>query len=94
MLCHRLGRPFDVSGGIGGAQPHRFIEAHPVRDIAVQRIMGRSLIGEHIRRHAARDERRHDVRGVAAQADRTCDAFTPPCINPRQRRVEAVGRLV
>ncbi len=45
------------------------------RQIAVQRVVGAGLVGDHIRAHAAFHQLRHDLRGVAAQRDGDSPAF-------------------
>jgi hypothetical protein len=69
MVGHRRHRPCDVVVRIPIAQPVRFVEAEAVRHVAIQRIVRRRLIGDDVRRDAARHERRQDVRRVGAQAD-------------------------
>ena len=61
--CHRSR---DVVRRVAFAQPRGFIEAHPVRDVAVQRVVRGRLVRQHIRRHPASHQRGQHVGGVAA----------------------------
>lgn len=45
------------------------------RQIAMQRVVGAGLVGDHIRAHAALHQLRYDLRGVAAQRDRDGPPF-------------------
>jgi hypothetical protein len=91
---HRRHGSRDVVLGIAIAQPVRFVERHAVRDVAVQRIVCRRLVGQDVRRDAAGDQRRQHVRRIRAQGDRPRHAVAGPARDCVERCVEAVGRLV
>ena len=94
VLGHGGHRSRDVVGRAAVAQTVRFVERHAVGDVAVQRIVRRRLIRQHVGRDAARDERRQDVGRVRAQSDRPCHAVACPAGDRVERLVQAVGRLV
>ena len=82
------------SSGARSRRRGRLGERQAVRHVAEQRVVRRRLIGEHVRRDAARDERGQDVGGVGFEADRPGDAAPAVVGGARQRVVERRRRFV
>ena len=78
------------SAGSARAQRGGLGEAQPVRDVADERIVGRGLIGDDIRRVAAPHQLGQHVGGVGDQPDRARDALgrVPPHAGERILEVD------
>jgi len=79
MPAHRRHRQPDVFLGVALPQPSGRLQRHPVRHIAVERIVRARLVGEHVGQDAAGDQLRQHVGGVADQPDRE-----RPFVGPRR----------
>ena len=64
------------------------------RQIAMQRVVGAGLVGDHIRAHAALHQLRYDLRGVAAQRDRDGPPFGGVFFDARQGVIQRGGLLI
>ena len=82
------------SAGCVRAQRLGFAERQAVRDVAVQRVVRRRLVGHHVGREAAARERGEDVGGVAFERQGSGDALRLPALDALERLVEVVGALV
>ena len=60
---------------IGPAQRVGLFEGQAGRDVAVQRVVGRGLVGHHVDFDPAADELGQHLGGVAGEADRQCPAL-------------------
>ena len=84
----------DVVVGIARAQRERIGQGEPVRDVAVERIVGAGLVGHQVRVPAAARELRQDVGGVPTRATECrCRSRRQPS-TVCERLVEVVGQLV
>ncbi len=77
---------------IARAQRAHLFEREARRDVAVDEVMRRRLVGDHVGHDAARDDLRIDVGGVTAKADGEAAALVLRGADHRQRGVEG-GRL-
>ena len=75
-------RPAQVLVRIGRAQRSRLLDVEPDRDVAVQRVVRRGLVGDEVEVLAAPGELRHDLGRVPEQPDRQ---RAPLCRPPRAR---------
>ena len=69
VLAHGSHRAARVLFRVALAEFDRFGQRHAVGDVAVQRIVGAGLVGQHIGDDVAADEFRQHIGGVADQAD-------------------------
>ncbi|OQV66734.1 hypothetical protein AK51_02415 [Serratia nematodiphila DZ0503SBS1] len=75
MIGHRLLGGGDHLGWLGLGALAILFPAPALRQVAVQRIVGAGLVGDHVRAHAAAHQLRQDFRRVAAQGDGDGFAF-------------------
>ena len=94
MLAHRGARRLLDGFRIGLARLLPLAHGPALRQIAVDRVMRRGLVGDHVRPDAAADHFGQDLGAVAEQADRLRLAVLGPALDHRQRLVEARGLLV
>ncbi len=71
-----------------------FLQRPVERQIAVDRIMGRCLVGHHVGAHAAPHQFRHHLGGIADHADRDGLALRAGLVDDRQRLVQPFGAAV
>ena len=82
------------SPGFVAAQRLGVAERQAVRDITVQRIVRRRLVGHDVGREAAARERGEDVGRVALERHGSGHAILLPALDALERLVEVVGALV
>ena len=58
-----------------------FSKRHAVRHVAVERVVGRRLIGDDVRHDAAAHELRQHDGGVALERNRAGDAIAAPAVH-------------
>ncbi|MNO85326.1 hypothetical protein D3C76_766970 [compost metagenome] len=85
-LVHLLGRGFLQLAPLG--------DAPPLRQVAMDRVVGRGLVGHHIRGDAAGHQLGEDVGGVAEQADGDGGAALLGLLDHGQRLIQAMSLLV
>ena len=99
MAGHARARTTDILLRIALAQPRRFVQREAGRQVAVERIVRRGLVGGRVRYHAARHELGMHRRRVADEPDAQRAAGGDRLATPGQRLVErarhaiAVARL-
>ena len=91
---HRGGRAADVFLGVALPQIRSFTQREPLRHVAVERIVGAGLVGNHVHLHAAADNLRQHVGAVADKAHRKRPALAARGLAQRQRFVQRFGHGV
>ena len=94
MRTHGRRRSADVLGRIGGAQGDRIGQRQSVGDVAVQGIVRRRLVGQHVRDDTAAREFGKDVGGIRLQGDGACLAGGSIPVDPCQRLIERLHVFV
>ena len=70
MTAHGRHREPGIFLGVALAQPKRLLQRHSIRHIAMQRIMCAGLVGQHVWNHAALDQFRKHIGGIANESNR------------------------
>ena len=91
---HRLLGGLDHGGRLGLGASAVFVPGPAGRQVAVEWVVGAGLVGDHVRAHAALDQFRQDLCGVAQQGDGDGLAFLGVLGDTRQGVVEVGGLLV
>ena len=94
MTRDRLARATQVLVGVALAQRRGRLDVEADRHVAGERVVRGRLVGDEIERLAAPRQLRHDLGGVAEQADRERPALARGGPHARERVVERLGRLV
>ena len=95
MKSDRFLGPADVLLGTVAAQSVEiFTEGFLDRHVAVERIVGRGLIGKDIRHDAVTQQLRHDFGGVADQADRQRESLALCSQNEMESLFQVPGHAI
>ncbi|MNH97868.1 hypothetical protein D3C73_505750 [compost metagenome] len=91
---HRLLGGFDYGGRFGLGASAVFVPGPARRQVAVERVVGAGLVGDHVRAYAALDQFRENFCGVTQQGDGNRFTFFGVFVDARQGVVEVFGLLV
>ena len=91
---HRLAGPVDVLRRLGRPQLQRLLQRHAVRHVAVERVVGRGLVGHHVRDPATGHQLGQHVGTVRDHGHRQRPAVPLGRLDPGDAVVQGVGDLV
>ena len=94
MASNGFQRPLPVGFGIALAEVGSFFEQKPARDVAIQRVVRGSLVGQDIRHDAALRELRNHVGAIADQPNRHGFFLANSVLQDAQRFIKRVDHEV